>query len=72
MLSPVMEELSVELRGIVKMYKFNVDDGKETPAKFGIMSVPTLILLKDGKLVAQRSGMASKKIIQDWISSSLK
>ena len=71
MLSPVIDELAEEMQNI-KVFKCNVDEAKETPSKFGIMGVPTLIIFKNGKLLAQRSGMAPKKIIQDWINENIK
>ena len=49
----------------------NVDENQETPAKFNIMGVPSLLLFKDGKLIAQRTGMASKSIIKEWIESNI-
>lgn len=72
MLLPIIDELAEDMKDQVKIMKCNVDENQETPSKFGIMGVPTLILFKDGKLVAQRSGMAPKKIIQEWIESNIK
>lgn len=71
MLSPVIDEISEEMKDLVKVYKCNVDDNAESPSKYNIMGVPTLIIFKDGKVAAQRSGMAPKKIIQDWIKSNI-
>lgn len=71
MLSPVIDELAEEMSGKINVFKCNVDDSPDIPSKFNIMGVPTLILFKDGKLVAQRSGMAPKKIIQEWIESNI-
>jgi thioredoxin 1 len=71
MLTPVIDELAEEMKGEIKMFKCNVDDSSESPSKYNIMGVPTLIIFRDGKLVAQRSGMAPKKIIQDWIKSNI-
>ncbi len=71
MLSPVIDELAEEMKDKIKVLKCNVDDNQETPSKFNIMGVPTLIIFKDGKLIAQRSGMAPKKIIQEWIMSNM-
>ena len=71
MLSPVIDEISEEMKDLIKVYKCNVDDSAESPSKYNIMGVPTLIIFKDGKVVAQRSGMAPKKIIQDWIKSNI-
>ncbi|MDD2839649.1 MAG: thioredoxin [Rickettsiales bacterium] len=72
MLSPVVDELAEEMKNEIKVFKCNVDESQEIPAKFNIMGVPTLIVFKNGKMVAQRSGMAPKKIIQDWIKENLK
>ena len=71
MLSPVIDELAEDMNGKIKVLKCNVDDNQQTPSKFNIMGVPTLILFKNGEMVAQRSGMAPKKIIQDWITSNI-
>lgn len=71
MLSPVIDELAEDMKDKIKVLKCNVDENQGTPSKFNIMGVPTLIMFKDGKLVAQRSGMAPKKIIQDWIMSNM-
>ena len=50
MLSPVIDELAEETKDI-KVFKCNVDEAKETPSKFGIMGVPTLIIFKNGKII---------------------
>ena len=71
MLLPIIEELSEELKDKLTITKMNVDENQETPAKFNIMGVPSLLLFKDGKLIAQRTGMASKSIIKEWIESNI-
>ena len=71
MLSPVIDELAEEMKDEIKFLKCNVDDNPDTPSKFNIMGVPTLIIFKNGELLAQRSGMAPKKIIQEWIKSNI-
>ena len=71
MLLPIIEELSEELKDKLTITKMNVDENQETPAKFNIMCVPSLLLFKDGKLIAQRTGMASKSIIKEWIESNI-
>ena len=71
MLLPIIDELSKELKDKLTITKMNVDENQETPAKFNIMGVPSLLLFKDGKLVAQRTGMASKSIIKEWIESNI-
>ena len=71
MLLPIIEELSEELKDKLTITKMNIDENQETPAKFNIMGVPSLLLFKDGKLIAQRTGMASKSIIKEWIESNI-
>lgn len=67
-LLPVMDEISEEMSGnMVKILKYNIDDNVEVRTRYAIVSVPSLLLFRDGKLLAQRIGIASKKIIQDWI-----
>ncbi len=62
MLAPVLEEISNE-RNDLKVVKINVDDEEELAAKFGIMSIPTLILFRDGKPVRQTMGVQPKASI---------
>lgn len=71
MLTPVIEELSEEMSDQIKIAKCNVDENKETPSKFDVMGIPALMIFKNGELVAKRSGMAPKKIIQDWILENI-
>ncbi|GMO64944.1 MAG: thioredoxin [Rickettsiales bacterium] len=72
MLSPVIEEIATELGEKVNVYKFNVDEGKEIPNKYSIMSIPTLLILKDGELVSQKTGMMPKKLLLEWINNNVK
>ena len=66
MLAPVLEELSND-RSLVKIVKVDIDESMDLAKRYGIMSVPTLLLFKDGKLIANRVGFASKNEIEDWI-----
>ena len=50
-LTPVVEEVAEELVGKVKVVKVNIDDAPETPSKYGIRGVPTLIVFKEGKII---------------------
>lgn len=61
MMHPVIEELEKELDGKVEVVKINVDEGQEEAAKYGVMSIPTYIVLKDGKEVGRKIGMTSKE-----------
>ncbi|MEG0830038.1 MAG: thioredoxin [Anaerovoracaceae bacterium] len=66
MLSPVIEEISGEVTN-VKVGKVNVDEQPELARQFGVMSIPTLILIKDGKVAKQSVGAKPKNAILDMI-----
>ena len=71
MLGPVLEELSGELEGQVAFYGCDVDDNGDLASQFGIMSVPTVILLKKGVKTAQQVGFRPKADYLNWIKSNL-
>ena len=71
MIAPALDEISREMEGKVKIVKLNVDENPQTAAKFGIRSIPTLMIFKDGKLAAQKVGAASKGDLSRWIGSSV-
>ena len=60
MLAPVIEELAQETAGRVRVAKLNVDDNPQTAARFGVQSIPTLLLLKNGKEISRMVGLRSK------------
>lgn len=64
MLAPIIEEIANENEGTLKVGKVDVDEQSELAMKFGIMSIPTLILFKDGKPVAQSLGYKPKAQIE--------
>ena len=63
MLTPIMDELAVELSGKVTIGKVNVDEESELAAKFGVMSIPMLAVLEKGEMVAQAVGVRPKEEI---------
>ena len=63
-LSPIIEELANENKDII-FAKLNVDENRETPIKYGIMSIPTLLYFKDGKLVDKTIGALPKEAIRN-------
>jgi len=71
MIAPALDEISKELEGKVKIVKMNVDENQQVPGQFGIRSIPTLMIFKNGKLAAQKVGAASKGDLSKWISSAL-
>ncbi len=60
MIAPVLEELAQEFDGKAKIVKINIDDNQNTPAQFGVRSIPTLILFKNGNEVEKIIGAQSK------------
>lgn len=71
MIAPVLVELAGEFDGKVKIAKMNVDDNTETPAKFGIRGIPTLIIFKDGENAGQKVGAVSKAQLTEFIDSAI-
>ena len=71
-ITPILEELSNEYKeNNVTIAKVNIDDNPETPSKFGIMSIPTLMLFKEGKLVSTQVGLQQKNELKSWIETYL-
>ena len=70
-IGPALEELSAEYEGKVKIAKVDVDDNKQTAMKFAIRSIPTLILVKDGAVIAQHIGAASKAQLEEFINKNI-
>ncbi len=62
---PVVEELAGEYVGKIKVAKLNVDDNKQTPTKYGVRGIPTLMLFKDGQVVDQIVGAVPKTRIKE-------
>ena len=70
-LGPVVDALSQEMKGL-KFGKVNVDEQPELSEKFGVASIPTLLLLKNGKMIANRVGATTKENLKEWINASMK
>jgi len=68
---PILEELAGEFEGRVLMTKFNMDEGSRTPAQYGIMAIPTLIIFKDGKEVDRLVGAVPKHVLEGKIEALL-
>ncbi|MEI7448732.1 MAG: thioredoxin [Desulfomonile sp.] len=65
---PVVEELASEYAGKVKMAKINVDENNQTPKRYGVRGIPTLMLFKDGQVVDQIVGAVPKSRIEELLS----
>ncbi len=71
MIGPSLEEIATEMAGKVKITKLNVDENPGVAGKFGIRSIPTLMLFKDGKLAGQKVGAAPKGELVKWINGAI-
>lgn len=70
MLAPIIHEIKEELSEIVYVIKVNVDEEEELANKFNIYSIPTLVLIKDGKELDRKIGYNTKQILVDWINKA--
>lgn len=70
-LSPVLEEVAKELGDKVSIVKINIDNDAEVAGQFGIMSIPTLLLFKDGQKVNQKVGALPKAALIEFIKTAL-
>jgi thioredoxin 1 len=70
MIAPALEEIAASLNGKVKIVKLNVDESPATASKYGIMSIPTLMLFKGGELASRQVGAAPKQKLEQWITSA--
>jgi thioredoxin 1 len=69
MIAPILDEVSAELGGKVKIVKLNIDHNPTTPAQFGVRSIPTLALFKNGQAVSTKVGLLPKSKLVEWINS---
>lgn len=72
MVGPVVDELAEEYAGKLKFGKLNVDEASETAGKYGVMSIPTLIIFKNGEIVKQMLGAHSKDGFKKEIDGVIK
>ena len=71
MIAPALEEISEEMDGEVKITKLNIDENQDMAMKYGVRSIPMLILFKDGEPMATQVGAAPKGKLSDWIKNAL-
>ena len=70
MIAPILGDLSNELTD-VKIAKLNIDENPETPGKYGVRGLPTLMLFKGGEVIATKVGVAQKSHLKQWVEDSL-
>ena len=71
MIAPILDEIASEYDGRLKVAKLNIDENQETPRKYGIRGIPTLMLFKDGNVEATKVGALSKSQLTAFLDSNL-
>jgi len=71
MIAPILDEAANDFKGRLKIAKLNIDENPQTPPRFGIRGIPTLILFKNGKVEAQKVGALSKSQLIAFLDSNL-
>ena len=70
MIAPALEEIAGTLNGKVNIVKLNVDENPQTAAKYGIQSIPTLMIFKNGQMASRQIGALPKQKLEDWIKAA--
>ena len=70
-IGPILEEIGTEKKDQIKIFKLNVDENPQTPQKYGVRGIPSLMLFKDGNLVDTKVGSLPKVMLESWIDSNL-
>lgn len=71
MAEPILEELSSEYSGKLEVVKINVDESPNTPQKYGVLSIPTTIMVKAGQEIGRQVGFAGKNAFEELIRKGL-
>ena len=71
MIAPILDEVAKDYAGKLKVAKLNIDENQETPAKYGIRGIPTLMLFKGGNVEATKVGALSKSQLTAFIDSNI-
>ncbi len=69
-IGPALEEIATEMGEKIRVAKINIDENPDTPNKYGVRGIPTLMLFKDGEVAATKVGALPKGKIAEWIESS--
>ena len=71
MIAPILEEVAGEFDGKLTVAKLNVDENNDTPPKYGIRGIPTLLLFKDGNVAATKVGALSKTQLTEFLNDNI-
>jgi thioredoxin 1 len=71
MIAPALEEIAAELDGKITIAKINIDENPQTPQKYGVRGIPTMMIFKGGEVAATKVGALPKSQIKSWIESSI-
>ena len=71
MIAPALEEIAADLGEKVTIAKINIDENPDTPGKYGVRGIPTMLLFNNGEVVAQKVGAAPRSQIQQWLEGQL-
>lgn len=71
MIAPSLEELASEYDGKVTVAKMNIDENPQTPTRYGVRGIPTLMIFRNGQVTATKIGALPKTKIKEWIDASL-
>jgi thioredoxin 1 len=71
MIAPFLEDLAADRAGTLTVAKVNIDENPQAPTKYGVRSIPTMMLFKDGKVAATKIGAVPKSKLYEWVDSVL-
>ena len=70
-IGPILEEIAIEHESKIKVLKINIDENPQTPQKYGVRGIPTLMLFKKGKLIDTKVGSLPKSSLEAWLQDNL-
>jgi thioredoxin 2 len=71
MVSPALAQVAEQMAGRIKLVKVNVDNSPRLQQRFGIQAIPTLLIMRDGKVVSQRAGAAPAADLRAWVEQAV-
>ncbi len=70
-IGPALEDIAAQLEGKVTIAKLNIDENPQTPGRYNVSAIPTLILFKNGQIAAQKIGGAPKSKLLEWLTTQV-